>query len=555
MLDTLIHSGTIVDGTGAPRFRGDIGITDGRIVFVRPTPEAPRTPGTDADSGTTPAARTVLDASGKVVCPGFIDLHSHGDFTVHGSPTGETQLLQGVTTAVLGNCGSSPFPTHSVADTAAHKGHLNAVLHGEWSDATGYIEATRAVRPGLNLVLQLGLSNLRTFVMGPAERAPSAAELAAMQDEIRKAAAVGVRGFSTGLIYAPASYAQEDEITALVATAAECDMLYSTHMRNESGGLLDAVDEAIRTAENAGARLEISHLKAMGPAHHGLTAQAFARIEAARTRGVDVMADVYPYTASSTTLTSRMPGWALDGGFPALLARLSDPEARDAITAEVAAGFARGIGPESVVIASVGARTTGPSAPGPNGSGGTGTPDHTWAVGRSIAEIAEAEECSPAEAAARLLHAHSASVAIINHGMDEEEVASVLRHPLVSVASDGAVLSMTRKGTPHPRAFGTFVRVLDTYVRERGVLSLEEAIRKMTSLPAGRLGTGERGTLRDGAVADVVVFDPATVKENATFLDPWQLASGVSEVLVNGVFAVAGGALTENRAGEVLTEW
>ncbi|MBP1325216.1 N-acyl-D-amino-acid deacylase [Leucobacter exalbidus] len=526
MFDSLITNALIVDGSGAAPFLGSVGVRDGRIAAV----------GAERELAFA-AAKSTTDAGGDVVAPGFIDLHSHADFSVQGSPAAETQLMQGITTVVTGNCGASAFPTRNLDMLRQASAQFDSVFDGEWSDAAGFARVTNSHRPGVNLVTQIGHTSLRAHVLGMANRPASPEEVAQMQAEIRLAAAQGARGFTTGLVYAPGSYADAGEIEALVRTAAEAGLLYSSHLRNESGQLIAAVTEAIDAAEATGARLEISHLKAMGPAQYGLTAQALELIDAAQSRGVDVAADVYPYTASSTTLTSRLPAFALDGGPAALLARLADPTERGRVAAGLAARFGYDVDPAGVRIADLGPVT---------GS------DYRWAVGQSLTEIGEQLGCSPEEAALRVLAGHGAAVAIVNHAMAEADVAAVLQHRLVSVASDGWTLSAAGSGTPHPRSFGTFARVLGTYVRELGLLSLEEAVRKMTSLPASRIGLTDRGVIAPNSVADLVRFDPVLITDHATYTDPWQLATGVSQVWVAGQPAVTGGAVTGERYGAVL---
>ncbi|WP_297746682.1 amidohydrolase family protein [uncultured Tessaracoccus sp.] len=526
-MDLLIKNATIVDGTGSEPYFGGLAVDGERIAAVW----------RDGEDAPTEAA-TVIDAGGRAVTPGFIDLHSHADFTIHGAPAAETQLHQGVTTALAGNCGSTPFPAKSVDVVATNHSHLDPRFAGEWQDLAGYRDVTSGIGPGINLALQVGLTSIRSFVVGFEERPASPQELDAMRDEIRRAAEQGARGFSSGLIYAPGSYSSEQEMRALVGAAAEAGLLYSTHMRNETGAVLEAVDEALGVAEATGARLEISHLKAMGPENHGKPRQALEMIEAARERGVDVMADVYPYTASSTTLTSRLPGWALSGGKPALLERLRDASVRREIATTLAARFGRDVDPAGVVIAELG-RPTSDTSMG-------------WTVGMSLVDIAEHDDCTPEEAAMRVLGAHSATVAIVNHAMSEDDVRTVLAHPLVSVASDGWVLTTEGAGRPHPRSFGTFVRVLERYVRDEGLLTLQEAIRKMTSLPASRLGLDDRGVLDVGNIADVVVLDAANVREHATFEDPKQLATGVSHVILGGGLALVDGEVTPDRFGRIL---
>ena len=546
MFDLLITNAWIVDGTGQPGFLGEVGIENGLITSVSRGPANAITRGADAEdadhTGTSPTCKLavrVVDVKEQVLAPGFIDLHSHSDFSIMSSPAAETQLLQGVTTALVGNCGSSPFPTQSVQAMQHDAAHLDAELLGNWNDAAGFAAELDVMQPGMNLALQVGLSSIRNYVMGPVDQPPSTAQLREMTDQVAIAAEAGVYGFSSGLIYAPGSYARSAEVRALVAEASRNDLLYSTHMRNESGQLLDAVREAIETAKYSGAKLEISHLKAMGPENHGLTADALKIIERARHEGVDVKADVYPYTASSTRLTSRLPGYALDGGKQALLEQLADPQQRARIAKDLASRFGKDIDPEGVIIASLDER------------GGQGA-DYSWAVGKSLADIGLQDGCAAEEAALRVLASHDASVGIVNHAMSSEEVASVLAHPLVSVASDGWTMRARGEGKPHPRSFGTFVRVLEKYVREQGLLTMEEAIRKMTSQPAERLGFRDRGVVDVGRIADIAIFDPATVRQNSTYEEPWQLASGVSTVIIGGNLAVENGRISRRRFGRVL---
>lgn len=527
MIRLTIENARIIDGTGSPGFLGGIAITDGQIAHLWHGERPPQL-----------QAAETLDGSGLVLAPGFIDLHSHADFSIQGGPAAVTQLVQGVTTLLGGNCGATPFPTASSAAVAVEHSHLDAQFRGDWTDLEGYREATQDLRPGVNLGLQIGLSSMRAHVVGHEERPATAEEIRRMQEEIRDAAAQGARGFSSGLIYAPGSYSSRQEMEALVGAAAECGLLYSTHMRNESGELLVAVEEAISTAEAVGARLEISHLKAMGPENHGKPARALQLIDEARERGVDVTADVYPYTASSTTLTSRLPGWALSGGKTRLLERLADSDTRREIAVALRARFGRDVDPAGVVIASVDLAL--------------GAADYRPMLGRSLVEIGEADGCSPEEAALRVIAAHGAGVAIVNHAMAEDDVRDVLRHPFVSVASDGWTMTASGQGTPHPRSFGTFARVLGHYVRDEGVLTLEDAVRKMTSLPASRMGLDDRGLIAPGRVADVVLFDPQRIRDRSTYADPWQLAEGVEHVLLAGAFALRDAQVQPERHGRVL---
>jgi N-acyl-D-aspartate/D-glutamate deacylase len=515
-----ITGGLVIDGTGAEAAPATILIDGGRITGVLPAgAEVP--PGLD-----------VIDAGGNIVAPGFIDLHSHADFSAEASPEAVTQLHQGVTTLVTGNCGWSPYPITDLEQLRAGTAFLAPENTWSWRDGGGFADALDGVGLAINLALQVGHSALRLAVLGGAERAPSEAELEQMQALLREAAEQGAVGFSTGLIYAPGTFAGPSEVAALVATAAECGLLYSTHIRNEGARLLEALDEAIEAARAGGARLQVSHLKAMGPANHGKVHAALERLDQARADGLDVACDVYPYTASSTTLTARLPTWTMEGGTAGLLARLADPAERERVADAVREQAI--LDPGNVVIASL-----------PPGR-------YEECRGLSVAEIARRDGVDGAEAALRVLEHHEAAVSVVNHGMSEDDVVAVLRHPWTSVASDGWILRPTGSGHPHPRSFGTFPRVLGRYVRDQEVLTLPEAIRRMTSLPASRLGLDDRGVVRPGAVADLVVLDPQRIADRSTYDDPWQLSVGVEHMLVAGEPVLRHAVPTGLRPGRVL---
>ncbi|MEI8411050.1 MULTISPECIES: N-acyl-D-amino-acid deacylase family protein [unclassified Kribbella] len=516
---TALTGGQVVDGTGAEPVAGTVLVEDGRIAAVLP-------PGADVSGA------EVIDATGNIVAPGFIDLHSHADFTAQTSPDAPTQLYQGVTTLVTGNCGWSPFPITDLGQMKAGTAFLAPEHDWSWHDTKGFADAVERDGLAVNVALQVGHSSLRLAVMGGAERAPSSDELRQMQDLLREAADQGAVGFSTGLIYAPGTFADEAEVAALVATAGERGLLYSTHIRNEGAQLLEALDEAIAAARAGGARLEVSHLKAAGKANHGLVTAALQRLDQARADGLDVAWDVYPYTVSSTTLTAWLPTWAMDGGTASLLARLADPVDRERIAAAMRTG--ERFDPRALVIAFL-----------PPGR-------YEDCRGLSVADIADRDDVDGAEAVLRVLEHHDAAVSVVNHAMNEDDVVTVLRHPLTSVASDGWILSATGPGHPHPRNFGTFPRVLGRYARDQGVLTLPEAIRRMTSLPASRLGIDDRGVVKPGAVADLVVLDPAQVADRSTYDDPWQLSVGIEHVLVAGEPVLADGVPTGRRPGRVL---
>ncbi|TWD72519.1 N-acyl-D-amino-acid deacylase [Kribbella amoyensis] len=515
-----LTNGLVLDGTGSDAVPATVLVDDGRITAVLPA---------DAEA---PAGTEVIDAGGNVITPGFIDLHSHADFSAEASPEAITQLYQGVTTLVTGNCGWSPFPIADLAQMRAGTAFLSPESSWSWQDGRGFADTLDGVGLAINVALQVGHSALRLAVLGGAERPPNQDELARMQALLRQAAEDGAVGFSTGLIYAPGTFAEPAEVAALVATAADCGLLYSTHIRNEGPRLLEALDEAIEAARAGGARLQVSHLKAMGPANHGRVHAALERMDQARADGLDVACDVYPYTASSTTLTARLPTWTMEGGTAGLLARLGDPAERERVAAAVREQSV--LDPANVVIASL-----------PPGR-------YEECRGLSLAEIGQRDGVDGTEAALRVLENHEAAVSVVNHGMAEDDVVAVLRHPYTSVASDGWILRATGDGHPHPRSFGTFPRVLGRYSRDQRVLSLAEAVRRMTSLPASRLGLTDRGVVAPGAVADLVVLDPERVADRSTYDEPWQLSVGIEHVLVAGEPVLRDGEPTGLRPGRVL---
>lgn len=517
---THIIGGDVIDGLGGPRQALDVIVDGGRVVDMVPR---------GSPCGRPPNAELV-DAHGLVVTPGFIDLHSHADFRLPEEGAAESALHQGVTTLVTGNCGWSPFPYTGGADLRQMTSILDGGMKWDWVDQTSYYEALQRNGIGVNVAAQVGHSALRIAAMGTAQRLPTGPEQKRMEELIAEAASLGSVGFSTGLIYAPGMYSSYEEVRGLVAETARHDLLYSTHLRNESSDLLTAVTEALRVAEECGVRLQVSHLKAMGPANHGLVEDALELVEGARTRGLDVMCDVYPYTASSTMLSSRLPAWAMNGGPSMLLERLREPSTRRRVSQGLAHRFGRDVDPEGVILVD----------------------EDPEISNRSLVDLGEAWNVSPEEAAMVALERRRGTVLMINHAMSERDVRSVLRSPLSIVASDGWVMSSKGKDVPHPRSFGTFARLFSHYVHEVGLLSLEEAVMKVTSLPAGRAGLADRGRLRSGAVADIAVFDPKKITDRSTFSDPRNLASGIEHVLISGRFALKNGRAAQDRVGAVI---
>jgi N-acyl-D-amino-acid deacylase len=528
MHDLLIRGARIFDGSGAEAVTGDVAVERG---VIREVGRLGR-----------PAARRVVAADGAVVTPGFIDLHTHSDFTLPRFPRAPAMTRQGVTTQVLGNCGFSPFPTAPATsgllrDSSAF---LDAGLDWDWSDLDGYATRLAGLPLACNLALLVGHGSVRVAVMGLDDRAPTAAELDAMRELVATAMRQGAFGLSSGLIYAPGSFAATAELAELARVAAAFGGFYASHIRDEAAGLLEAMGEAIEIGRHAGAAVQLSHHKAMGRANWGRVRESLALLERSHASH-DVLADQYPYTAGSTTLLAVLPGWATVGGVPAMRERLADPDARRRLTDDLArrerGELRRGepeLDPASVVIADV------PAGP---------LERHR---ARSLAEAALHEGRGVGELVVRLLDEAPAGVPIVWHGMSEADVRLVLAHPLVAVASDGWTVDPALGGVPHPRSYGTFVRVLGRYaVRER-VLSLETAVRKMTSLPARRLGLADRGTIAAGMAADLVVLDPDRVIDRATYERPHAFCEGVSHVVVNGRLVIDDGEDTGAAAGRVL---
>jgi N-acyl-D-amino-acid deacylase len=495
--DLLIRNARIIDGTGAAARSGDVGISNGRIAAV------------GALAGAT--AKTTIDAAGEVVAPGFIDVHTHADELAE-QPLAEHFVRMGVTTVIAGNCGTS-------ADNVAA--------------AFRSIEETRA---SLNFATLFGHNTVRRAVMGTERRAPTADELARMQRLVEQAMQDGAVGFSTGLQYVPGTYAEQSEIIALAKAAAKTGGVYASHMRNEGTELESAVRETIEIGEASGMRVEISHLKVDAPSRWGASSKALAMIDAARARGLNVGADVYLYDAASSNLGIRFPSWVLEGGQPKINERLADESSWARIKDEMKK-LIRERGLENYSFARIASYGADPSL------NGLSIPDAARkSVGKDDVE-------AQLEMMRRMLQAGGASM--VYQFMAEDDIGRILRHPQVAIASDSG-LNVMGQGVPHPRGYGNAVRALSRYVRELKVITLEEAIRKQTSLPADHFGFRDRGRIAIGQAADLVVFDPARVTDRATYEQPHQYAEGISAVLVNGVVVVRDGTHTKARPGQVL---
>jgi N-acyl-D-amino-acid deacylase len=525
VLDVKIVGGQVLDGTGAPARRADVGLTGDRITTV-------------GDLAAEPAGRTI-EAAGRIVTPGFIDMHSHSDWRLWGNRRAESKIRQGVTTEVVGNCGFSPAPVSDEyrSEMAGFALYVPPGMDFSWRSVRDYLARYENEGVALNVAQLIGHGTLRLAAMGFARRPPTAGEQRAMERMMDEAMADGAWGLATGLIYAPGSYATTEEIIGIARRAAGRGF-YASHIRGEGATLLDAVAEAIRVGREGGLPAQVSHIKAAGRPNWGKVADALALIDAARAQGQDVMADVYPYTASSTTLRTLLPDWVLEGGIDAMLKRLADPRDRERIRRELTGGgegLLRGLEWSDIMVAYA--------------------PSRPEAQGRRLAEIASARGEDPLDAAIELIVAEQGKGYMILFQLDEADLRRALAHPHVMIGSDGSALAAEGPlavGKPHPRSYGTFPRVLGRYARDEGALTLPEAVWKMTGLPARRLGLVDRGVLAPGAMADVVVFDAPTVADRATYEDPHRYAAGIGHVLVNGRVVVADGQHTGALPGRVL---
>ncbi|MFI6481179.1 amidohydrolase family protein [Nonomuraea sp. NPDC050663] len=502
--DLLLRGALLADGTGTPLRAADVGAARGRLTVLPPGEPAP--------------AAVTRDVTGLVVAPGFIDVHTHSDDVALLEPPDDrlahAAVRQGVTVEICGNCGSSLFPTPRFPDFEAF--------------AKAHAEAPRAN----HLASLSGHGTLRAAVVGLADRPATAGELDRMRAILDADLRAGATGLSTGLIYTPGTYAGTGEVTALAEIAARYGKPYVTHLRDEMAGVEEALEEAVEIARRSGAALHVSHHKSAGRHAWGRTARTLARMAELRADGMDVTCDVYPYTAGSTSLSAMLPPWAGEGGFAALQARLADPAQRERMRAAIAAGVP---GWENTVGNGGWDRVSVACAP------------HLPAVeGSRIADLAHASAQDPLDVVADLLA--GGEVTIISHSMREDDVRRVLSWEHTMIGSDG----VPRPGRPHPRWAGTFARVLGHYSRELRVLSLEEAVRRMTGLAAARFGLRGRGVVRDGAHADLVVFDPARVADRAGYGSPLLPPDGVELVVVAGEIVVSGGAVTGARPGRPL---
>jgi N-acyl-D-amino-acid deacylase len=529
--DLLIRGAIVIDGSGAPAVRDDVVIEGGRVTRIGP------------GHGSGKPLRT-LDADGLVLAPGFIDMHSHADFTLPAYPDAINSLAQGVTTEVVGNCGYSPAPLAAdrrrADDQRAAGAGLGPDLDWNWRTFGEYLERLDRAAPAVNCIALVGHGMLRMAVVGAEDRAATPAELHEMRDAASRALADGAWGLSTGLVYPPGSYAITDEVVAVGQALQPVDGLYASHIRNEGDGLSEALAEAIEIGRRLDVRVEVSHLKAAGRPNHGRSREALAILDDARASGVRVHHDAYPYTAGSTLLTQLLPPWVHDGGTDALVERLRSAEMRARIAADIRDGLP---GWPNYVIASGGWDDIRIAA--------VVAPALAALEGMTVAHAAADRGVDPLALVFDTIVADRGATTMIVSLMDPADVDAILLDPSTAIGSDQLGVT-SRSARVHPRSYGTFARILGHYVRERGMLDLPAAIHRMTGLPAATLGLTDRGRIASGAVADLVLFDPATIADASTYDNPTAAAVGVEAVLMAGVFALEAGRPVRPSLGRVL---
>ena len=525
MDDLAIRGGLVVDGTGAPGREADVFVREERIVAIE-------------REGGRPARRTI-DARGHVVAPGFIDIHTHSDFTLPLNPRAEGKIRQGVTTEVVGNCGFSVAP--ALPGTSALLGdYLGASAPGlPFQDATFAEYLDRFPPVSVNTIMQVGHNTLRLMTVGMERRAATSEELERMSRLLAESLEAGALGLSSGLFTAPGSFAGPDEILALARVLARYGATYASHVRDEANHGFEAVREAIAVADATGIHVQIAHLKLSGTDNWGRAGSLLREIEAARGRGLKIDCDQYPYDTATNPLRNLLPGWAQEGGVSAMLERLAHPAIRERIRHDLARDGLNNFGriPSWDVVRIA------------------GSPSHPADAGLNFGALARRRGIDPLDAVCDVIVADRGHTRILIRSMAEADVDEITRAPWVLVGSDGNSLApygVTGQGKPHPRYYGTFARVLGHCVRDRGLLTLPQAVRKMTGGSAAALGLADRGELRPGAWADVTVFDPDTVASLATYDEPHQYAAGISTVIVNGTVVIDGGDHTGALPGRVL---
>jgi len=520
--DLLISGGVMYDGLGNPGTRTDVAVKGGRIAAIAPA----------INENT---ARVVIDAKGKAVAPGFIDPHTHTDIQLLANPKAESKIHQGVTTEIGGNCGGSVFPRKIKEDGEEPDTRFGVEV--TWTGADGFFARLEESGMALNYATLLGHGTVRNQVMGSYDCPPEADELLRMKEIVRTNLQAGVLGLSTGLIYTPGSFAETGELVELCREVAALNGVYATHMRDESDYLLEAIDEAVTIARESGVSLQISHFKTMYPRNWDKIDRMLTTVEQAKNAGMALLADRYPYSASSTGMRSFYPQWALEGKTDEFIARLKDISLDTQFREHFKEWEAKAGSWDNVLISSVSLN------------------ENRHLEGANVLDAAKKAGKEPYNFIRDLMIDEKGSVSVVKFAMSEDNLKRVLAHPLVVVGSDGNALSPygpLSDGKPHPRSYGTFPRVLGKYVREEKVLTLPEAVMKMTSLTADKFSLAGRGRITEGSYADMVVFDPDTVIDKATFADPHRYPEGITHVIVNGSVVIDSGEHTGELPGKIL---
>jgi dihydroorotase/N-acyl-D-amino-acid deacylase len=532
--DLLIFNGHIIDGTGSPWYQGDLGIRNGRIVAIGQLQSH--------------AATKRINAQGHVVAPGFIDMLGQSELTILVDPRLPSKIYQGITTEITGE-GNSAGPMNEKMLAADHGGFEHYHINPDWRTLGGFFARLERQGLGINMASYVGATSIRRMVLGDADIQPTPAQLDEMRSLVAQAMRDGAVGLSTALQYSPAPYAKTEELIALAQVAGHYGGIYATHMRSEGDQVLESIDEATRIGREGQLPVEIWHLKAAGKSNWGRMPQIIDRIDAARRSGVEVSANTYAYTAWFNTFSAFIPPWAHDGGDEKLIARLKDPATRARIRKDMLSKGKNSAGEEW--------DNEWQEIPGPEAIqiGVVQNPELLKYQGKRLSEIAAEWKMDPIDALCEILIRDQAATEVAVFGMDEPDVALALKQPWMSIDNDSSGTSPDGiLGTehPHPRAYGTFPRILSKYVRDEKLLTLPDAIRKFSALPAAKLRLADRGVLKLGMWADVVVFDPETIKDLATFENPNQLSVGMEYVLVNGVPVIEAGKMTGALPGKVL---
>jgi N-acyl-D-amino-acid deacylase len=525
-LDLLIKNGTVFDGTGAEPFEADIGVAGDKIAFI------------DKNSKfKIQNSKKFIDAKGLAVAPGFIDTHAHSEFALLADPRAEGKLSQGITTEINGNCGLSAAPLYGEAFEHREKDLKELGIKERWSTLEEYFRILEGRGIALNFVTLAGHGNIRASVVGYKDRKPTAFELKKMRALLQKTIDAGAIGLSTGLIYPPGIYSDTDELVSLAKSFSKDRLIYTSHMRSEGKGLIESIKEIIRIAKEADIRVHISHVKTSGKENWDKIDEAISLINSAREKGLKVTCDRYPYTASSTDLDTILPSWTYEGGAEEELRRLKSPSVLEKIKKEILHGHPDNDYWTKVSVSSVSSQK------------------NKWMEGKTLSYISRKINKSPVDALFKILIEEKLRAGAIFSTMSEDNLRRFLSLPYATIGSDSSARSMsgiTYDGKPHPRGFGSFPRFLGKYVRDEGLMNMSEAIHKITMLPAKTFGINERGVLKKGAFADIVVFDTGKIIDRATFDKPFLKSEGIHYVVVNGVPAVWKGKFTGAAAGKIL---